>query len=377
MGKILIIAPFEIFPPYWGAANRIYNITKCLAADFRVTLLYVRYRQLLITEDINDPLVNSKHFRVTGITSFGKYSQIFNPLLIITGLLLYCRERFSFILAETGWSGLHALLLSSLTRIPYVIDEHNVEWVAFKRMNRGGKLGVSLLKLYERIICRLANKLICVSEVDKELLASELKIPRSKIVVIPNAVDLERFHPDTSERDMVRQTLGVSANAPLILFNGKLDYKPNYEAVGLIFHSIMPRVLKDIPNAKFLIVGNNPPPEFHHDGLIFTGTVDSIEDYINASDVVICPLLSGGGTRFKILEAIACGKRVISTTIGAEALIGQETEAHLTCVNDWDHFALDIIKALREDIDTEPSEGFKNKYGWTHATQVLKSRVFS
>lgn len=377
MGKILIIAPFEIFPPYWGAANRIYNITKCLAADFRVTLLYVRYRQLLITEGINDPLVNSKHFRVTGITSFGKYSQIFNPLLIITGLLLSCRERYSFILAETGWAGLHALLLSLLTRIPYVLDEHNVEWAAFKRMNRGGKLGVFLLKFYERIICRFAYKLICVSEVDKELLASELNIPRIKIVVIPNSVDLERFHPDTSKRDMIRQTLGVPANAPLILFNGKLDYKPNHEAVEIISHSIMPCVIKDIPDAKFLVVGNNPPSESSHDSLIFTGTVDSIEDYINASDIVICPLLSGGGTRFKILEAIACGKRVISTTIGAEALIVKETETHLTCVNNWDQFALEVIKALREDIDTEPSEGFKKKYGWSQATQVLKSHVFS
>jgi len=376
MGRVLIITPFEIFPPYWGAANRAYNIARCISTDHEVTLLSVRHQQLDVAPGVDDPLLHSENIRLSNVPSLTKYSQIFNPLLILKGLILACGKRYSLILAETGWSGLHAMLLSFITRVPYVLDEHNVEWVAFKRMNRVGRLSGPMLRQYERMVCRFAHKILCVSEEDGELLASELNVERNKIVVIPNGVDMERFRPDENARNETRQMLGVPENTPLILFNGKLDYRPNYEAVDIIFRDIMPGVLGKVPDAKFLIVGSNPPLEFSHDSLIFTNTVDRIEDYINATDVVICPLRSGGGTRFKILEAIACGKPVISTTIGAEGLIGEETESHLRCIDDWDQFVIEVINAIHADHDARLDDSFIRKYSWTQVAQALKTQVF-
>jgi glycosyltransferase involved in cell wall biosynthesis len=375
--RILIISPFEVFPPYWGAANRVYYLMKCLAADFRITLLSIKHQQQETSPGIDDTLVCPGNVRISRIVSFGKFSQVFNPILIIVGLIYSCRDKYSLILAETGWAGLHAMLLSFITRIPYVLDEHNVEWVAFERMSRGGRPGVLLLKFYERLVCHFAQKILCVSEVDKDILTSGLNLERDKIVVIPNGVDIERFHPDKSKRDEIRQVLGISGSTPLILFNGKLDYKPNYEAVEIIYSDIMPRVLAEEPDAKFLVIGRNPPSGFNNSSLIFTGTVDAMEDYINASDVVICPLRSGGGTRFKILEAVACGKKVVSTTIGAEALTGGEMENNLTCVDDWDHFASEIISAIRSDSDSAPGENFINKYSWARLSPVIKSQILS
>lgn len=377
MDRLLIISPFEVFPPYWGGANRVYNVSRCLATDFRIRLLSVGHRQVETSGVGDDPLIGLNSFCMSRIRSFGKYSQVFNPLLLVTGLVLSWRERYSFIIAETGWAGLHALLLSFLTGVPYVLDEHNVEWVAFGRMERGGRIGVFLLKCYERLVCRFACRILCVSEVDKDILVSELNVKGDRIIVVPNGIDTERFHPDVSKRAEIRRFLGVAENAPLILFNGKLDYKPNYAAVAIIHRDLIPRVLAKEPDARFIIIGHNPPLEFSHRSLIFTGTVDCIEDCINASDVVICPLRSGGGTRFKILEAIACGKRVISTTIGAEALIGTETESHLTCTDDWEQFACEIIKAIHRDSDTAPDESFIRKYSWAQVSHLLKSQVLS
>jgi glycosyltransferase involved in cell wall biosynthesis len=102
-----------------------------------------------------------------------------------------------------------------------------------------------------------------------------------------------------------------------------------------------------------------------------------MEDYINASDVVICPLRSGGGTRFKILEAVACGKKVVSTTIGAEALTGGEMENNLTCVDDWDQFASEIVNAVHSKSDAAPGNDFINKYSWDRLFPVIKSQIFS
>jgi len=143
----------------------------------------------------------------------------------------------------------------------------------------------------------------------------------------------------------IRKKLNLE-DVPVILFFGKLDYKPNYEAIEIIRNEILPRVLKKKPNTKFLIVGDNPPLEFKHQNIIFTGLVKKIEDYINASDFVICPLVSGGGTRIKILETLACGKPVISTTIGAEGIENEENSELLYLCDDWNDFAEKIILSL-------------------------------
>jgi len=101
--------------------------------------------------------------------------------------------------------------------------------------------------------------------------------------------------------------------------------------------------LKKKPNAKFLIIGDNPPLEFKHENIIFTGLVKKIEDYINASDFVICPLLYGGGTRIKIIETLACGKPVISTSMGAEGIKSEEITELLYLCDDWNDFADKIL----------------------------------
>jgi len=108
----------------------------------------------------------------------------------------------------------------------------------------------------------------------------------------------------------------------------------------------LPRIIKKIQHAKFLIVGDNPPLEFKHEKILFTGLVDKIEDYINVSDVVICPILSGGGTRLKILEALACEKFVISTKVGAEGTQFDKYQDILLIHDDWHSFTEEIIQSI-------------------------------
>jgi glycosyltransferase involved in cell wall biosynthesis len=242
-------------------------------------------------------------------------------------------------------------------------------------MDRGGKPGVSILKSYEGLSCRFADKVLCVSDQDKDRIASGLNVQKEKIVLVPNGVDPGKFHADKQKRDEMRRRLSVSEGTPLILFNGKLDYKPNFEAVEIILNEILPRILNEFPGAKFLVVGNNPPLELSHDNLIYTGVVDRVEDYINASDVVICPLLSGGGTRLKILEAIACGKRVISTTVGAEGLVNKETEPYLKCKDNWDQFAQEVVHAIHNDGVLKTDVSLLEKYSWQRVVEILQSEI--
>jgi glycosyltransferase involved in cell wall biosynthesis len=101
-----------------------------------------------------------------------------------------------------------------------------------------------------------------------------------------------------------------------------------------------------------------------HPSLIFTGVVDHIERYVNAADVVIVPLAKGGGTRIKILEAIACGKPVVSTSKGAEGLINDLTRPFVKIADVWDTFASHVVTLLKSRRCVKVPKEFVRRYSW-------------
>lgn len=365
MKKILVLSPFNIFPPYWGGASRIYNLTKYLGKKNKIVLLCNDYKQVTKTE-INckefDELSQNPNIKFHFVKSLGRGSQIFNPLLVIEGLKIIRKERPDFVMAEFVWSSLHAMIFKFLCRVPYFLDEHNIEFLRFERMKRGNEFARIMLRAYEKVSCVFASKILCVSEVDRNHLISKLGIKKEKIAIIPNGVDTNKFYPNAQKRLEIRAKLNLNKE-PVVLFFGKLDYKPNYEAIKIIRHEILPKVIEKILKIKFLIVGDNPPLEYSHENILFTGMVENIEDYINASDIVICPLLSGGGTRIKILEALACGKVVVSTEIGAEGLVDKEINDFLKIRNGWKEFSNEIVTSISEN-SSKPRKKFISIYSW-------------
>lgn len=140
--------------------------------------------------------------------------------------------------------------------------------------------------------------------------------------------------------------------APAIVFSGNLEYHPNVEAVRWFRERIWPRVREQAPGIEWRLVGSNP-------GAItaFTGgdprirVICPVEDavaHLAAAQVCIVPLLSGSGTRFKILEAWAAGRAVVSTTLGAEGLGARDGE-HLLLADQADYFADAVIRVLNDD----------------------------
>jgi len=328
--KILVLSPWSVLPPHFGSSERTYNLAQGLAAHYRVTLLHTDYDQIKISRTQTD-IPGVKSYKVCPSR---RWAQLFNPFLILKGLQLIRQDRPALLISAHLWSGLHTLILHYLTGVPYILDEHNVEYVRWNRMQRKG---ISVLTWAERLSCQKAAAVFCVSEADKKLLM-KLGIPAEKIHVIRNAVDLTQYRPDPAGGVAARRELGLSDQTPLVLFFGKLDYQPNSEAVDLIVREIAPRVLAQNPGVRFVICGYRPPAEqYAGSPVTFTGMVPRIEDYINAAQAVIVPLISGGGTKFKIVQAIACGRPVITTPIGAEGL--DDAAAWMQVTDDWDEFA--------------------------------------
>ncbi len=375
MKKILMISHANIFPPYWGGASRSYNITKNLAKNNKIWLLCNDF-QFLKNDNLNNEEIKELSNYQNVELYFKKYrggkSQIINPRIIKLGLELIKKEKPDIIFAHGLYSAFNSCLLHFLTRIPFILDEHNVEFLRHERIYKKRKFHRFILKTFEKFSCLFASKIFCVSEIDRDLLSSEFRINKNKINVIPNGADTKKFYPSGKNNHEIIKKLKLE-DVPVILFFGKLDYKPNYEAIEIIRNEILPLVLKKKPNAKFLIVGDSPPLEFKHENIIFTGLVNRIEDYINASDFVICPLLSGGGTRIKILETLACGKPVISTSLGAEGIENEEFSELLYLCDDWNDFADKILLLLSSNKSKIYKDLFK--ISWEKSVSKIENII--
>lgn len=367
--KILIISPFRVYPTYSGFATRTYNIIKQLSNKFEIILFYVDFEKKYFSSNQTYlPNVSKQKFKASN-----RKMQFFNPLLIISGIQTIKREKVDLIIAESIWAGLHAMILRALTKVPYCLTEHNVEYVRWKRMEMKYP---GLLRIFEKYCCKFSKKVFCMSD-DDRIQINKLGVDLNKIITVPNGVNILQFKPETSTKSEIANKLNIGVESPIILFSGSFNYAPNLQAVQIIYEKIINPFLETVPDAKFLIVGSNPPLQFKHESIIFTGYVEKIEDYINASDLVIAPLISGGGTKLKIVEAIACGKTVITTSVGAEGLFDENTEGFLKVADNWNDFILKMIDSLKNPRSLDLPRGFIDTYSWNFIGDRLCKEIIT
>ena len=163
---------------------------------------------------------------------------------------------------------------------------------------------------------------IAVSENDRFLMTQW--VDGDRVTVVPTGVDLAEYRPDPANPNSDPNS-DPNSSAPLITFVGAMDWEPNVDAVEYFCAEVWPAIKAEVPQARFRIVGRNPGRRVQKwaslDASIeVTGRVPSVVEHLRQSAVVIVPLRIGGGTRLKIYEAMAAGKAVVSTTVGAEGL---------------------------------------------------------
>jgi glycosyltransferase involved in cell wall biosynthesis len=219
---------------------------------------------------------------------------------------------------------LYALANVPKTDVPVLLNCHNVEHVILSRyaqIERSyakkwyARMESFLLRKAERTACRRSSYAMACSEHDRDMLV-QLR-PALPVFVVPNSVNTDLSFSFSSKEN--------SSDAPVVLFQGGMDWYPNRDAVEFFAHSIFPFIRTECPHVRFVVAGRNPPAnfvmKFRDDSSIeFTGTVADMTPYLSAATVIVVPLRLGSGTRIKILEACAARKAVVSTTIGAEGL---------------------------------------------------------
>jgi len=264
-------------------------------------------------------------------------------------------------------------LLKKMKITNYILDEHNVYWEFFNFPSYNLKE-----KIYNSVSCKRDKKieidaiknathtLVC-SERDKLKILEEVPEAEENISIIPNCVCFSKY--DHYKKNHKRDENEVSQ----ILFMGSLNYGPNIDAVSLICDKIAPTFKNNI---KFIVIGKNPPSFDYPENVEVLGYVDDVKKYLLNSDICICPLRYGSGTRFKILEYMAMGKPVISTSKGAEG-IDYTNGVNIIIEDNIDQYPI-IISELLENKKRLSSIGknaeilVQEKYDWILYKDTLK-----
>jgi polysaccharide biosynthesis protein PslH len=235
---------------------------------------------------------------------------------------------------------------------PTVIFTHNVESEIWRRhaetrTNRAARWLYGLqyrrmLRCEERVLRRFSG-VLAVSDADRDTLTRLYPGAIARpVYVAPTGVDTDYFSPSPSDpaaRDLV--------------FTGSMDWLPNEDAMLFFRRDVLPLVRAEEPRVTLTIAGRAPTPAVarlgHAAGVRVTGRVDDVRPYIRDAAVYIVPLRIGGGTRLKIFEAMAMGKAVVSTSVGAEGLPVANGE-HLVLADSPETFAREIVRLVR-DVD--------------------------
>jgi glycosyltransferase involved in cell wall biosynthesis len=260
------------------------------------------------------------------------------------------------------------------SQIPKVVFTHNVECRIWERHY---KVADSLPKRIlakrewqslaetERKYLSAADAILAVSDADGAEFVS-WGIPSHKVRSVPTGVDTSYFAPRTQK-----------TAAPTLVFTGSMDWMPNQDGILWFLDEIYPTIQAQVPNVKLRVVGRKPPQSIldacaKYPGVTATGWVDDIRDYLADSDVCIVPLRVGSGTRLKIFEAMAMGKAIVSTTIGAEGL-PVSNQIDIVLADTSADYAAAVLELLHNDskvrqIGLAARQLVENRYSWEAVT---------
>lgn len=267
-----------------------------------------------------------------------------------------------------------SVYLDEFAHLPKILVNHNVESVRLQRWAESdpSPLKRAFLRLQWRRLCRFEKEMvnrfdgcIAVSDLDREVLV-KMGI-QTPIAVVPNGTNTEFFKP------MGRPRIENS-----VLWLGHMDVHTNRDAVLYFWREICPLIRQRKPDTTIIFVGTAPPREIADAAagdprVRVTGFVDDIRTYVDEAEVVVVPIRIGSGTRLKILDAMAMGKAIVSTSVGCEGI--DVTDGENILVGDTPHeFAEKVMLAhtneeLRSRIQKN-ARTFVKKYDWDNLCQI-------
>ncbi len=381
-----MLTPYLPYPLTSGGQTRSYNLIKNLSKKHEITLFS------LIKDDKEKKYIPEleKYCKKVAVfkrpkspwtlrnillTGFGPY-----PFLVIRNLVPeekralkeeMAKEKYDLIHAETFYVMPHI----PNTDIPVLLVDQTIEYLVYKHYVEEQSpfflrplLWIDILKLrfWETYYWKLSNRVVAMSDADRK--AMKELVPSLRVDIVPNGIDTEYF----SEKKE------ISIRTPKVLYVGNFSWLQNVEAVEALVDKVWAKIKDEIPKVRLWIVGKNitdrvkrlKAPEIE-----ITEGMPDIRDAYRASSVLVAPIEGPGGTRLKILEAMASSLPVVTTSVGAEGL-GLEDGKQAIIKNDYEDLVESAIEVLKDKklakrLGVSGKKFVQENYTWQKSAELL------
>jgi glycosyltransferase involved in cell wall biosynthesis len=387
--KILMLTPYLPYPLLSGGQIRTYNLLKSLSSKHEITLFS------LIKDDSEKKYLPELEKFCTTVKVFKRtfspwaINNIFRagftlyPFLVTRNLVDQTKSAVEEEIAKHHYDLIHAETFYMMpnipkTDIPVILVEQTIEYLGYLSYASKSKLwpikpflylDILKIKYWEKHYWQSCNRLITMSEDDKNFIKSVAPSVKN-IDVVANGVDLKWF-------DQVKKNLPQN---PTILFVGTFKWLPNSEAVEFLVEKVWPLVKEKLKNARLLIVGNSPTAKvYSYEKKDLTikviGGIPDIRDAYAGAHILLAPVFSGKGTRYKILEAMATGTPAIGTSIALEGL-GITPGKQAIVANSAADMAKEVIRVisdtkLRDSLAANGKQFVTKNYEWKNISAKL------
>jgi glycosyltransferase involved in cell wall biosynthesis len=384
--KILMLTPYLPFPLMSGGQTRSYNLIKNLSKKHEITLFSL----------VKD---NKERRYIPELEKFCKKVRVFNrppkpwtlnnilrtgfstyPFLVIRNLATEENQAIKDELSSGGYDLIHAETFYVMphipkTKVPILLVEQTIEYLVYKHYveEQAPKILAPLLKIdvmklryWETYFWKHAKKVVAMSDSDRKQM--ENLCPGLSIDIVPNGIDANYFLAKKRE----------NVSPPRVLYVGNFTWLQNIEAVEDLVNKVWPKIKKAVANAKLWIVGMHMTDYIKNlmsEDIEVTEGMPDIRDAYRKSTVLVTPIRGPGGTRLKILEAMASALPVVTTTVGAEGL-GVESGKEALITDNLNDLVSSAIKVLRNssiarELGDSGRKFVEKKYTWDVSAEKL------
>lgn len=387
--NVLFLSQIVPYPPHGGVLQRGYNLVRELGRDASVHLLAFVHPDVLpnaATLEVSRDALQKHCAAVEYFPLWPKASPVHRmaglaaaafsslPFSVLAHRSSAFRRRVAELVKTKRFDVIHvdtialAQFLDQGWSIPTVLTHHNIESQLMER--RAGAENGLLARMYLR---RETRKLLTyeaemsgtfdvnvfVAQTDEQTLMG--RVPGLRTAIVPNGVDVEYFTPNQGKQQ------------PALIYTGGMNMFANRDAVMYFLNEIWPLVREQVPDVRFFAVGQDPPKELldlaaRDPQVVVTGYVTDIRPFVHDVSVYVVPLRVGGGTKLKVLDAMAMGKAMVTTSIGCEGIEVRSGE-HLLVADSPEQFADETVTLLRDPsrrstLGRSARELVERRYSW-------------